>query len=175
MYREAKKAHHQKLLAESNPMLKEQASDNDSNSSQESDDDKKEFFHFFAIPVLKRDATDTKENDDTWTNNSSVLTHNNPVARPQKYHTGINYKKSYLSFSTNKKNGKDSDKDDSSSSSSSSDEKHKKIKDIPQNFIFDSALQQETIGETLFESTSLKGCKKMLYVYLFMIACFRFM
>lgn len=175
MYREAKKAHHQKLLAESNPMLKEQASDNDSNSSQESDDDKKEFFHFFAIPVLKRDESNTKKKDDSWTNNSSVLTHSNPTAKSQKYNAGLNYKKSYLSFSTTNRNGNDSDKDDSSSSSSSNDEKHKKMRDIPQNIIFDSALQQETIGETLFESTNLKGCKKMFYVYLFMIACFRFM
>lgn len=126
------------------------------------------------MPVLTR----AEKADEDYTKNSSVLSHCEPVVNNHTGYTpAINFKKSYITSSTAHRKSSLMQRSSSSSSSSSSQEDANNLeKSFEENVAeIDPARQQETIGETLFESTNLKGCKKTFYLYLFMIACLRFM
>lgn len=84
----------------------------------------------------------------------------------QKLNAAINFQKSYItSTSVLTTSQIERDKTDSNSSEA---EEEESIQDS--NLPFGSTIQREAIGETLFDSTNLKGCAKLLLVYLFATA-----
>lgn len=183
MYRKAKKAHHQKLIQKSGSQDKERNSLNAEVSSSSSEDEDKEFYHYLAVPVLEKQS-DREENSNSDEESitykpkakASFIKYEDTTVSNREYEPAINYKKSYLSMSgigTSIMNQNQSDSD--SSEEEQRGKKHKKLKKLTEKTILlDSHIQKESIGETLFESTNLKGYQKSVFFYMFIVACLRF-
>lgn len=137
----------------------------DSEDVDESNNTK--FYHYFAVPALIRE-NDIGENSDENAEDtfaSSFIKHKTPKIKKQEYDPTINVRKTYIT-----------------TSHISEDERPNSV-DYANEFdtgrkrgtSFDPETQNDTIGEALFETTKLKGCKKIYYMYMFVISLSRFL
>jgi hypothetical protein len=179
LYRKAKKAHHQKLIQKRtmDDDTIDQTKDYTVEPSQE-----KEFFHYLAVPVLRKENQavrrdgyyDQEETSDHYLGYKKEREEESVEYMPNERAAGINYKKSYKSMSIVKASIIENRYKDSSSDDEETKANDKGMNLEKMNFLLDPTTQKASIGETLFDTTNLKGCQKSIYVFMFIIECLRF-
>jgi hypothetical protein len=179
LYRKAKKAHHQKLIQKNT--IEEETTDQTKDYTVELSQEK-EFFHYLAVPVLRKENEavrrdgyyNQEETSDHYLGYKKEKGEESVEYMPNERTSRINYKKSYKSMSIVKSSIIENRYKDSSSDDEETKVNDKRIASEKMNFLFDPTTQKASIGETLFDTTNLKGCQKLSYVFMFIIECLRF-
>jgi hypothetical protein len=183
MYRKAKDIHNQKI--NNNTSVQSVLENTRYEDENEEDDDgeykEKEFFEFYAVPSLMRiqegnsdEDSNVEENEhkDSFIKHSGPLTTTRPLKfarKKEKHYTGLPDSQRFESQLD------ESDSDSSSSSKNSDGNGERKLKTLEKApGGFNSNIERELIGEVLFQSTNLRGWKRLIYFYLFIIAWMRF-
>lgn len=162
LYRKAKNARNKKLAKKRED---DDTRDDEANDYLTENKDEKEFFHYLAVPVLEK-GTKSNLNEDYFVEDRSNKHYlgfkdedSDEFVSPG--HEAINYKKSYLSMSNLGASVVQDKVEDSSSDEEEAKESTKKKMTLERmTLLIDSDMQKNTIGETLFNSTKLKGLQK---------------